>query len=366
MNKHVATTRIAPWGCKDCAYLHACGGLATQQAMFGCFGGCGPCGVREGKCDYTCPRKPSQFLRDWAEVGGLDPRQRRDLPSHSGALPLYVPMIRHGFRRKYPLALSTVSVNTFDVLDMKCAPKFASADEFRAKFRLAANAQVLLVSVKDDRFIEAFWKHRTKERLAALGALGPLSITVPNFSFFDDAPRTHTLRNLWRIVRSAEELADAGLNPIVHVNALVEEDWHTWTRVLRNAPSARYVCKEFHTGLQDPGRAAVAVESLASLRDATRHDLHVIAVAGRRVAPLLAKHFDAFTIVDSVPFIASMSRKRLVVGGASVREVDNPTPQGESLDDLLRDNIREYQALVKACAASGMGVIEERLESDEP
>jgi hypothetical protein len=158
-------------GCRDCAFLGTCGGLEDQQSMFGCFGGCGSCGVNEGKCDYTCPRKPA-FWRDWVEVGGLSPRLRRQLPSLEFALPGYVPMVRHGSNRCEPLPLDLVALCTFEVLDLNCRARVERAEDLRDRFRIAMDAQVMLVSVNPDRQVESFWAHRTADRLAALAQLG--------------------------------------------------------------------------------------------------------------------------------------------------------------------------------------------------
>ncbi len=342
---------IAAWGCKDCAFLEPCGGIESQQQMFGCFGGCGPCDSEA--CDYTCPKKPASFWRDWVEVGGINPRQRRDLPSPTSALPRYLPMIHHGFSRRQPLPFNVVAVNTFDVIDSQshCKPAVDSPDGLRAHFKLGRAAKVLLVSVNKDSYLESFWRYKDPDRLSRLARLGLLGITTPNYSFFEDAPRLHTLRNLWRIVRCAEGLANAGLHPVLHVNALTSADWKTWAKVLKEAPGARHVCKEFQTGLSHPDRANEAVDALSQLQDQVGRSLHPIAVGGRQVASKLARRFSAFTVVDSEPFFASINRKRITISGTSKSRVDNPTDAGEPIDDLLQDNIRTYTRLVEECAA---------------
>lgn len=347
MTRLLPLAPVAPLGCKDCAFLHACGGLGSQQAMFGCFSGCGPCGVEQG-CDYTCPRKPG-YWRDWAEVGGFDPKQKRDLPSPR-IEPLYVPMIRHGSSRQIELPGDVCAINTFDVVDSQSRPKVDSGDSLREEFKLSADARVLLVSVNKDRHLERFWRHRDPERLAALAQLDLLGMTAPNFSFFDDAPRMHTIRNLWRIVRVAEDLADAGIAPVLHVNGSAPEDWEKWADLLRRAPSATVICKEFQTGLQDPERALRALDGVAGLQESTGRDLHLVVVGGRRLVREVARRFARFTIVDSVPFMAAIMRRRIVLTGNAVTQVKNPTDRGEALDDLLQDNIRTYTRFVALAA----------------
>lgn len=360
----LALAPVAPMGCRDCAFLRMCGGLEGQQTMFGCFTSCGSCGVDEGKCDYTCPRK-ANFWRDWVEVGGLEPKQRRTLPSLDLALPLYVPMIRHGSSRGEPLPIDVVALNTFEVVDFTRRVRDDSPATLRERFQVAPNARVVVVSVKQDRYIESFWANRDKDRLAALARLGVAAISTPNFSFFDDAPRLHSVRNFWRILRTAEDLADAGIVPIPHVNALCREDWKLWARMLRENPAVRHVCKEFQTGFSDPERATDAVEGLRWLQDAAGRALHPIIVGGRRVAHQVARHFSSFTIIDSAVFFATIKRKRIVVHGTSAAQVDNPTSPGESLDGLLQDNFREYRKLVAMCAGSGQVEVPEVFDDEE-
>jgi len=275
-------------------------------------------------------------------------------------------MVRHGSSRGEPLPADIVALNTFEVLDSTCQARDASAEALRERFQIAPNAQVLAISVKQDPFIESFWAHRDRGRLAALSRLGITAMSTPNYSFFDDAPRLHSVRNLWRIIRTAEDLADAGIAPILHVNALSREDWKLWAKVLRENPAVHHVCKEFQTGLSDPERAAEAVLGLRGLQDAVGRPLHPVVVGGRRVAHQVARHFASFTIIDSVVFFATVNRKRIVVNGTSAAQVDNPTASDELLDGLLQTNLQTYRKLVAVCAASEHVHVPETFDEDVP
>jgi hypothetical protein len=344
MSRRLELAPIAPRGCAVCAFRPTCGGL-EQQSFYGCFATCGPCGVDQGKCDYSCPRKPG-FWRDWAEVGGLDPQPRRELPGPSLQLPQYIPMVRHGSSRVRPLASEAVALNTFEVIDSRSQCRDRSAEELRQRFMIASDATVLLISVNHDRHVESFWEHRSQAKLEELGRLGIAAVSTPNFSLFDDAPRIHSVRNLWRILRTAEDLADAGVMPILHVNAICREDWRWWAKVLRRNPAVRYVSKEFQTGLTDPERAADALDGLRRLQDELGHDLHPIIVGGRRVIREIGKSFVHFSLTDSFPFMATVKRRRIVVDGDSVKQIESFTKSDETLDRLLRSNLRSYREAV--------------------
>ena len=260
-------------------------------------------------------------------------------------------MIRHSGARRDVLPRQTVALDTFRVITGDCRPRVRSAASLRRRFKVDAKAKLLLISVQQDKWVEGFWQSRSAEKLKALAALNLLAMTTPNFSFFDEAPRTDTKRNFWRIIRSAEELADAGIHPILHLNAQSGGDWEQWLEVLRNTPSATYVCKEFQTGLKNRERGLTAIADLARLRDRLGRELHVVAVAGRRYLRTLAREFERLTIVDSVPFISAVHRKRIMADGSRYRRIDWPLAVESPLDNLLNENVGEYEALVERRAA---------------
>ena len=360
MSRRLDLVPVSPRGCSICSFLPTCGGL-EQQTFYGCFYGCGSCGLEAGRCDYTCPRKPD-FWRDWAEVGGIFPEQRRKIPSTPLKLPRYIPMIRHGSMRSRPLVADYVALNTFEVLDSRCRSRFSSATALRRHFMLASETPTLLISVKQDPKVESFWQHRSSTKLGDLAGVGVAVVSTPNFSIFDDAPRLHSVRNLWRILRSAEDIADSGLIPLLHVNAVEREDWRWWAKILRDNPSVRFVVKEFQTGLMDTSRAAEAIDGLQRLQDDLGRPLHPIIVGGRRVVPAVSRRFPAFTLVDSAPFMATVKRHRIVVEQGTARQVESPTCPEEQLDRLLRMNLSAYQNLVDNLSASSAAVWRDDLD----
>jgi hypothetical protein len=345
VSKRLELAPVAPRGCGVCAFRPTCGGL-EQQAFYGCFDACGPCGIEEGTCDYSCPRK-RDFWRDWIEVGGLNPQQRREIPGAVLPLPRYIPMVRHGSRRVHRLESEVVALNTFEVLSARLQCRDRSAEDLRERFLISPDAVALLISVNHDRPVESFWEHRSRANLEELGRLGIAAVSTPNFSIFDDAPRIHSVRNLWRILRTAEDLADAGVMPILHVNAVCREDWKWWAKQIRRNPAVKYISKEFQTGLRDPQRAADALDGLRRLQDEIGHDLHPIIVGGCRVIRQVARSFREFSLVDSKPFMSTIWRRRIVVEGTTATEVESPTVAGETLDRLLRRNLSSYRKLVE-------------------
>jgi hypothetical protein len=223
------------------------------------------------------------------------------------------------------------------------------AAELRDRFLLGDRTKPLLVSVATDPELEKYWAHESEHDVPSqLSALEPWAMTTPNFSFFDQVPRPHILHNRARIVSSALALSAGGVASILHVNAQTPADWRFWAELLRNQPHVRFVAKEFQTGTRnDWRRANEMIDGLRSVRDAIGRELHPIIVGGTQYAPHITKHFSAATFVDSRPFMCTMKRRRLELNWPLVRWVENPTPEGAALDDLLEHNIRAYTRYVE-------------------
>lgn len=199
-------------GCGRCVFRPACGGL-LQSGLFGCFDACLTECAAGSSCDWTCPMRPD-FVDRIREIGGLGRPIGEIRPISVSRFPLYVPMVRHGSRREYCLPSQFVGLSIEDVLKLDRLGGYGPVEDERQvlldRFGLRPEANVLLVSVAEDAVLERFWENMgtndVPRRLANLGLIG---MTVPNFSFFSDAPRTHTLWNRGRMLRVAEALSAA-------------------------------------------------------------------------------------------------------------------------------------------------------------
>jgi hypothetical protein len=245
-----------------------------------------------------------------------------------------------------------IAISTFDLVGGRSAnvygPKVRTMVDLRARFQIGSSSQVLLVSVAPDADLERYWAYRNSRSVpAALRALGIVAVTIPNFSFFQDAPRTHTIRNRRRMEIVAEELSAAGIAVIPHLNALTRADWNYWADYLRRHESVTCVAKEFQTGLRDPALANEAIGAISQLEEKIGRPLHLIAVAGGGCVPQLARTFGRFTVVDSMPFMKTMKRRKLVVHG-KVRWRRLRVPL---VDDLLAHNVEGYTAHMEETAA---------------
>ena len=340
-------------GCDECYYRTECGGLDGQQGLWGCMPYCRSDCVANG-CDWTCPHR-SDWSARWDEVGGWPPKTAGAIRSlgEEGKhfkMPPYVPMIQHGYSRKKALRWPCVAIPTFEIIRHRrngnLYLRSKGASSVRQQFNIAPLTQMLMVSVDHDDPLEHYWQRRRKDNIPAqLSALDPMAITTPNYSFFSEAPRPHTLWNRTRIIRAAEELSAANLNVILHINAQTRADWEFWAEVLRAQPQIRYVTKEFQTGLHDYHKGKHALDQLAQLQQEIGRDIHPVLIGANQFAPYVASCFDNFTIVDSDAFMKTMMRQVLIRTKSGHWEWQFiPTKEGETLDLRLEHNIWQSNA----------------------
>lgn len=327
-------------GCQQCFVREQCGGLYVAGGI-DCLHNC--CG-RVRTCTLLCP-KSHKFLTKWRDIGGISARAMK-LRQESAEFPAYIPLIQHGHQRATSLPVAYVGLTTFDVTrrDTTLGDMIRDPAALRAKFRLSGMSMLLLVSVAPDCELETYWRNRRERRLIdGIKAIKPAHVVAPNFSLFRDVPRFDNLANIKRSQTCAEEFSVAGLSVIPYVAGITGRDWECWTDFIREHTEVRVICKEFQTG---PAQKTVAdwhLRHIQELQQRIGRKLHVIAVGGRRHRQRLSETA-TFTIVDSVPFMRTMHRRMLTTHGWR----DGATPENTPLDELLRQNIQGYSAIVRA------------------
>lgn len=349
--------RKAQWGCGACPCLLECGGLPDADELWGCFLKCQTCDKRN--CPFTCPGKPVEFIDSWREVGGWPPKPLSMINSPDEILPTYLPMIRHGNARISVVSEPMVALGTFDVVKGRQNGTYGlstlGAHSVRSEFKVPPACKLVLVSVANDQKLERFWGQRETSKIAeALVSIDPVAVTLPNFSFFTDVPRLHTIWNRTRILRVAEEFSRVGLKVILHLNAATDADWNFWVSVLRDHPQIRYVAKEFQTGLATVDLGVKAIQRLSWLQQEVGRSIHPVGIGGGRFAFELQRHFKSFTIIDSNPFVRTFKRRQIMFQGTPRPKWKKvTTPRGCPMDELLASNIRGCRELVLRRIQSG-------------
>jgi hypothetical protein len=332
-------------GCQNCAFRDACGGLDGQRQLWGCFDRCHGC---DETCDLTCPFNPRRFAFACNEVGGLD-GVCGDLAGSSTHPPMYLPVLQHGGKPITELNLVWAAVPLHCLFRKsrsgRLTAKYESAIDMRRDFGLPKDANVVAIAANEEKVIEPFWsRHRADKLMRALGKLDLVAVTTPNYSFFTNAPRPHSLWNRRRTLLCAEEITANGITPLIHINATTIADWEFWARFLTERPHISVVVKEFQTGHAGTRAGSRAMDSMCRLQDRVKRPLHPVVVGGGGWVRHLSDSFGSFTIANSVPFMKAVNRQLYNdrYGAKDWRPV--PSELGKPIDDYLMHNIIHYSA----------------------
>lgn len=298
----------------------------------------------------ACPTNAMAFADKVSEVEGLDTLPRgRVLTPNAFPLPIFVPQIDHGGSRTTLLDEKVVSIPLHRIITQdrlkRARMLYNTPEEVRRNFKLSQRTQFIITSVCPDRWIESFWEvHRSRHLLDSIAALRPLAMTVPNFSFMLDVPRTNNLYNFGRMFRLSERMTSAGIPTVFHLNALTQFDWNRWRDVLKEQPESKLVSLEFQTGAEHKHFGDEYFAHLVSLQDVLGRALHPLMLAGAGKLRELDGCFDSFTVIDANPFIKTMNRQVLRKWGAKWKWRPEPTLPGTSLSPRLVQNIAAQRA----------------------
>ena len=332
-----SATSLSP-RCESCVYRHDCGGLDDPLLLFNCFDIlC--CGT--GKCDEVCPRHP-KYLDRLNEVGGIRFDDLKPVAQKQVSLPSYVPHIPHQYSRTGVMHAPWVSVSPYQLMRRN---GLAVDDEagLRAFFGVCPDTQVIFRGVDEDASLERYWAMRKRDDLPQrFAALGPALFLAPNFSHFGDVPRTDNMWNRRRQLRCIEEMADAGLNAVPHLNDIVRGDWELWYSYLKDQPSIRFVCKEFQTRCRTRTEGLKAIHRMSELQHRLGRGLHPIIVGGAQFTEVLTGEFEAFTILDCRPVFAAFNRHRFTLHQGRVVPHPGRYLPGFGVDDLANENVAVY------------------------
>ncbi len=333
-----------PTPCHSCVFCRPdfCQG---QKRLWGCSSICN-LQCDKSHCDYTCSCRPAEFSRRWREVGGLDVPQPSPLLAPSAInWPDYLPLIQHGSRFEHLFEAPFAAIPTFRALATS-KRKQLDATGLRRRFKLRDDTKIMAVSVAQDPPLELYWRYRNRNGFdlpRRIADWGISAITVPNFSYFTDAPPLHTYWNFRRMLLVAEEFSNAGVAIIPHVNTLEDVHRAAWASILREQPNLKWVAKEFQTGSKQQDVGQLAFEDLCRLQDDVGFALHPIIIGGARMWRQLKSEFESFTVVDSRPFMLSVKRQEVLASpDGVVRHQPHPLPPGTALDALWRLNLERY------------------------
>jgi hypothetical protein len=290
---------------------------------------------------------PEQLDYRLREAGGFQCAIRGRLRP-TPALPNFIPTMYHRLSRSSLFDLDWAAVPLHVLFNRSpggsLEPIAATAEQLRAELGVQRSTKIILTGPGPDQMLEDFWRvHRSEKLLLRLIDLEVGAFTVPNFSFFLDSPPLHYRYNRSRILRVVERASEAGLSAVIHLNALHEEEWRDWERLLIAHPEISAVCLEFQTGYLSPVLGMKALERLVRLRDNIGRPISPIIIGGARFAAGLGRDFKTCTIIDAQPFLQTFNRKDCWADGKGhLKWKFNRSQPGEDLGGRFKVNLRTY------------------------
>jgi hypothetical protein len=218
-----------------------------------------------------------------------------------------------------------------------------TAESLRRAFGLSPTTRIVLRGTAKDRRLEQYWTYRKRDGAAEqLSQLGIDLFVAPNFSHFLDVPRTDNLFNRKRQLICITELAGIGSCVVPHLSAVAPGDWHYWQNYLHANDSVQYVAIEFQTGNKNPLEGRQVIEHVARIQSAVGRPLHPLVIGGTQFVRDFFKVFNAFTVIDSSPFIKAVKRQRHDGKAARKPWVETFTLVGQGIEMIILDNVRDH------------------------
>lgn len=330
-------------GCQQCALLQHCGGMKNDRGLLTCIDQFCNC---KGDCDNVCPNNPD-FATRVKEIGGfgshrIGPMQQRDV-----RLPVYVPLVHHGYSRQSRLHGEAVAICPYNFLKLKngCyVSKVKDQVSLRQKFGIANGAKLILCGTAKDKPIEKYWAYRRRDKtMDLIAAINPDLYIAPNFSMFLDVPRPDNLFNIKRQLLCLSELSAAGVSVVPHISATMPHDWNNWKSFLTEHIDIQHIAFNFQTGYTKLHEGGKALTRLIRLQQDLGRDLSLLMIGGSQFVSDAMMHFARLTVIDSTPFMKSYMRRRLVMNGTNKRYwVKSPTAPKAPIDTLLQSNVDSY------------------------
>jgi hypothetical protein len=344
--------RVLSLGCQGCPLLKPCGGQTRVGAGWSCLVRC--IGCDRARCDRVCLGKPATYIEAVGEVNGFGAEDIGPLYQVPGAeLPRYVPVLQHEYSRKGLLRLPWVAIPLHAALSWTegmPALKADTAERFREIFHLRPETRVLLLGTGKDDPIERYWEARRVRGLpAALAALGWSMAVAPNYSLFLDDPRPQHFHNRKRSLICAKEWSAERISTVPYLHGVCEHDYGFWLDFLTAHPEVRMVAKEFQTGAAKRSRGLWHIEQMAHLQDSLGRELHPLAIGAAQYRVELAARFSDWTIIDSMPFIKAVHRRRAYRGE---RRIHWKSELDASVDALFSYNAAEWGRWIEDLVAS--------------
>jgi hypothetical protein len=241
-------------------------------------------------------------------------------------------------------------------------PVVRTPEELRQHFLVGPQTKLVLVGIDHERHIEPYWRWRSKLRIPELLAgLGFDAAIVPNYSLDLSHPRPQHLHNRKRSLICAWEWSREGIPSIPYLQAVCPQDYDYWLDFLKEHPEVSVIAREFQTATRE--RGMIRLDDLDRLQDKLKRRLHLVAVGAAQHRVELARRFDSWTVIDSMPFIRAVKRRRAKIQDG---RVDWKMAPSESPDVLLPHAINEWASWIDAATERPKGERQQKRTPENP
>ena len=174
-------------------------------------------------------------------------------------------------------------------------------------------------------------------------------VTTPNYSLVLDHPRWDDLHAMKRIAQVFAEFYENGLDCALHPNGRTFQDFRRWQSFIAERCEVQVLAYEFITGPNRSGRRQFHLDRLAELADVANRPLDIVVRGNPQVIPFLRGHFRKVVYIDTTAFVKTQKRRIAERAANNALEwVPIGTPPGAPLDHLLKTNIEEQVAYLRA------------------
>ena len=250
-------------------------------------------------------------------------------------------MIYNGSKRKAPLEFPIVALSLYQLFYKKTGdPKFSTRQALTSKFGISQHTEVILSGTEKDLALERWWALSNRDKVVEnLLELGIKMVTTPNYSLFDDVPRTDNLYNMKRIALTCLELKRWGMPVALHINGRTERDYERWTEFLTEHDELDMLAFEFGTGAGRLTRIEWHAKQLQILAQKVNRPLTLIMRGGLPEYPTLKSAFQAVVFIDTDSFLRAQHRQVGCFDSGKIIWTPRETAIGEPIDNLIIQNV---------------------------
>ncbi|MDT8718276.1 DUF4417 domain-containing protein [Clostridium sp. 19966] len=219
--------------CKACAINNRCGGCSLCEVSL--------CRKQCDKCFILCPERPEAFnyLSSISDGSVLLGNKLVILPEH---IPIIPDLLKEPPNFSVMPAIAVHAGAMFSRNGEQINRRYTEKG-YAGALNIDPRTKAILEFYVKDRTLEGFWDNR-KNIYDDLKKLNFYAIIAPNFSVYEDAPRTDHLFNIRRSIEVYNEMIQSGIMAIPDIAWYNINDLDSWIELI-NKNSIRTIAFSF-------------------------------------------------------------------------------------------------------------------------